>query len=173
MYLPTQGSCVRSGEGEGERKRRRHLLTWSHYERRLVTFCLHCPHIIQFLLLILPSKHVQLVSQEGGGVVGRGRRGEEERKRGRGRGRSGRRRGRSERKVREWGGRGQYWWFSDLVIEEDSGVGIPRQGVQVCFHGNHTPGERLCNVETSLNTLPNPTPPPPTHTHTHTHTQTH
>ena len=82
-------------------------------------------------------------------------------------------RGRSERKVREWGGRGQYWWFSDLVIEEDSRVGIPRQGVQVCFYGNHTPGERLCNVETSLNTLPTPIPPPLTHLHPHTHTHTH
>ena len=76
MYLPTQGSCVRSGEGE--RKRRRHLLTWSYYERRLVTFCLHCPHIVQLLFFILPSEHVQLVSQEGGGVVGRERRGGEE-----------------------------------------------------------------------------------------------
>ena len=59
---------------------------------RLVTFCLHCPHIIQFLFLILPSKHIQLVSQE------------EERKRerergGRGGGRSKRKLGRGERPV--------------------------------------------------------------------------
>jgi len=33
-----------------------------------VTFCLHCPHIIQLLFLILPSKYIQLVLEEDSGM---------------------------------------------------------------------------------------------------------
>ena len=76
VYIPTQGNCVKGGKEE--RRRRRHLLKWSYYVQcKSVTFCLYCPHIIQFLFLILPSKHVQLVSQEEGGKGGGGG-GEEE-----------------------------------------------------------------------------------------------
>lgn len=46
-----------------------------------VTFCLHCPHIIQLLFLILPSKYVQLVERgqregEGWREGGGGRKGD-------------------------------------------------------------------------------------------------
>ena len=45
-------------------------------------------------------------------------------------------------------------------------MGIARQGGCVCLHGNHTPGERLCNVENITGRPPPPFPlPTPHHPH--------